>query len=213
MALEGVFKAEEVRSATYLDSRDSVCGVVPRPSQRSRWVKTFSSFMRFWQPGHSTRPSEGGCALCFSRGGCPSSSSSSLSATTKSSSSSSGTGCTLRRLCERVLLLSVVTPFSRGSLETAFLSLRFLLGGSFSSSASSLGWAASRAKVSKPVRPLTNVATNSSTAQLRRNLSSWSLVRHAGQRPSLLRHRRMQREQKVCEQDVMTGVSKKSLQT
>lgn len=53
----------------------------------------------------------------------------------------------------------------------------------------------------------------SSTDQLHRNLSSCSGARQSGHLPSLDSARRIQREQKVWEHDVIMGVLKKSLHT
>lgn len=52
-----------------------------------------------------------------------------------------------------------------------------------------------------------NTSTSSSTVQFLLSLSSWSGARHKGHFPSVVRQRRMHKEQKVCEQDVIIGVS------
>ncbi|KOS47259.1 hypothetical protein ACN38_g1757 [Penicillium nordicum] len=51
------------------------------------------------------------------------------------------------------------------------------------------------ARSSTPGRANLNASTSSCTAQLRRSLSSWSELRHAGHLPSVLRQRRIHSEQ------------------
>lgn len=61
--------------------------------------------------------------------------------------------------------------------------------------------------------PLMKLSAASLIAQFPLNLDSWSVARHSGHFPSLARALRMQREQKVWQQDVTIGELKKSLQT
>jgi hypothetical protein len=63
----------------------------------------------------------------------------------------------------------------------------------------------SRATLRIASLPVVKLSTASLIAQFPLNLDSWSVARHSGHFPSLARALRMQREQKVWQQEVTIG--------
>lgn len=141
------------------------------------------------------------------------SSASGSSASTSSISSSASSLASLSNLVRRsfsdnrvdsLVLLLVGPTFAESS---GF----FLLGVATGAAASTA--VGRRARSSIAPLETTKVSTTSLIAQFPLNFDSWSVARHKGHFPSVFRALRMQREQKVWEQEVMTGELKKSLQT
>lgn len=74
-------------------------------------------------------------------------------------------------------------------------------------------WVGRRARLSITPLEATKASAASVMAPFRLNFDSCSVARQSGHLPSVLRARRMQREQKVWQQVVIMGELKKSLQT